>query len=207
MQDKPYGVFCITFPDGAHGIPNDMTTNPNSQMAMLTARIDATTLAAFDAFAEGRGGRSVVLRQLVEQAAFANADAPRVERQEDVSRNRISMRFTDVENAVLEHRASQRSTNRSGWIKALVRRHLGLKSRVDDGLIAKLAPIRMQLLRIGRNLNQAMKAANAAMLPDGDKQIGGELQRIADMRMEVAEQVAAVGDAMRGDVGYWAVAD
>lgn len=184
-----------------------MTTNPRAKMTMLTARIDAATLAAFDTFAEGRGGRSVVLRQMIEQAASANADAPRVDRRESVATNRVSMRFTDVENAVLEHRASQRSTDRSGWIKALVRRHLGLKSRVDDGLIAELAPIRMQLLRIGRNLNQAMKAANASMMPDGDKQIGGELRRIADMRMEVSEQVAAVGDAMRGDTAYWAVAD
>ena len=82
-----------------------------------------------------------------------------------------------------------------------------MKSRVDDGLLAELAPIRMQLLRIGRNLNQAMKAANASMMPDGDKQIGDELRRIADMRIEVSEQVAAVGDAMRGDTSYWAVAD
>lgn len=184
-----------------------MTTNPGSRTIMLTARIDATTLAAFDAFAEGRGGRSAVLRQLIEQTTNENDDAPRVEPPESTAKNRVSLRFTDVENAVLEHRAAQRSTNRSGWIKALVRRHLGLKSRVDDGLIAELAPIRMQLLRIGRNLNQAMKAANAAMLPDGDKRIAAELRRIADMRLEISEQVAAVGDAMRGDVGYWAVAD
>ena len=186
---------------------NDVTTNLASKMTMLTARIDAATLAAFDSFAEGRGGRSAVLRQLVEQAARENVDAPRVERRESAATNRVSLRFTEVENAVLEHRASQRGTDRSGWIKALVRRHIGLKSRVDDGLLAELAPIRMQLLRIGRNLNQAMKAANASMLEGGDKQIEGELQRIADMRMEVSEQVAAVGEAMRGDTSYWAVAD
>lgn len=184
-----------------------MPTNPRSKMTMLTARVDAETLAAFDAFAVGRGGRSVLLRQMIEQVARENADVPHIERSEGAATNRISLRFTDVENAVIAHRASRRSTDRSRWIKALVRRHIGLKSRVDDGLLAELAPIRMQLLRIGRNLNQAMKAANAAMLPDGDKQIEGELQRIADMRLEVSEQVAAVGDAMRGDVGYWAVAD
>ena len=180
-----------------------MPTNPQPKMKMLTARVDAQALAAFDAFAVGRGGRSVVLRQMIGHAARENADSPHVEPPEGAATNRISLRFTDVENTVLEHRASQRSTNRSGWIKALVRRHLGLKSRVDDGLLAELAPIRMQLLRIGRNLNQAMKAANAAMLPDGDKQIAEELRRIADMRMEVSEQIAAVGDVMRGDVEYW----
>ena len=65
----------------------------------------------------------------------------------------------------------------------------------------------MQLLRIGRNLNQAMKAANLRMMDDGDKKIENDLRRIADMRMEIAEQIAAVGDAMRGDAGYWEVAD
>ena len=80
-----------------------------------------------------------------------------------------------------------------------------MKGRVDDSLLAELAPIRMQLLRIGRNLNQAMKAANAAMLETGDKQIEDDLKRIADMRMVISEQVEAVGDAMRGDSSYWTV--
>jgi hypothetical protein len=184
-----------------------IVTNPQVRMTRLVARIDAGVLAAFDAYAEGRGGRSAVLRQLVEQAAQASEDSPRVEPPDGASSNRIQISFTDTELAVITHRASQRSTDRSRWIKALVRRHLALKSRVDDGLLAELAPIRMQLLRIGRNLNQAMKAANASMLETGDKQIEPELRRIADMRMEISEQVTAVGDAMRGDASYWTVAD
>ena len=174
---------------------------------MLTIRLDADALAAFDSFAVGRGGRSAVLRQMIEQTVRESVGRPHIDRPEGAARNRISVRFTDVEIAVISHRASQRSTHRAGWIKALVRRHLALKSRVDDGLLAELAPIRMQLLRIGRNLNQAMKAANASMLETGDKQIEPELRRIADMRMEISEQVAAVGDAMRGDASYWAVPD
>ena len=184
-----------------------MATNPQSRMAMLSARIDAETLAAFDGYAEGRGGRSAVLRQLIERAAAEHADVPHIERPDGAASIRISLRFTDTENLVIAHRAAQRSTDSARWIKALVRRHIGLKGRVDDGLLAELAPIRMQLLRIGRNLNQAMKAANAAMLETGDKQIEPELRRIADMRMEVSEQVTAVGEAMRGDASYWTVAD
>ena len=174
---------------------------------MLTARIDAETLAAFDGYAEGRGGRSAVLRQLIEQAAATHGVAPHIERPDGMASTRISLRFTDTENLVIAHRAAQRSTDRARWIKALVRRHIGLKGRVDDGLLAELAPIRMQLLRIGRNLNQAMKAANTAMLETGDKQIEPELRRIADMRLEISEQVAAIGEAMRGDASYWTVAD
>jgi hypothetical protein len=184
-----------------------MATNLSADSATLTIRLDAAALAAFDSFAVGRGGRSAVLRQMIEQTLPERDGGPFIDRPEGVAGNRVSLRFTDVEIAVIAHRASQRSTDRAGWIKALVRRHLALKSRVDDGLLAELAPIRMQLLRIGRNLNQAMKAANASMLETGDKQIEGELHRIADMRMEISEQIAGVGEAMRGDASYWTVAD
>jgi hypothetical protein len=184
-----------------------MATNLSANRATLTIRLAADALAALDSLAVGRGGRGAMLRQMIEQTLPKRDGGPFIDRPDGVARNRVSLRFTDVEIAVIEVRAAQRSTDRAGWIKALVRRHLALKSRVDDGLLAELAPIRMQLLRIGRNLNQAMKAANASMLETGDKQIEPELQRIADMRMEISEQVTAVGDAMRGDAGYWTVAD
>jgi len=184
-----------------------MATNTQLTTAMLSIRLDAGALAALDSFAVGRGGRSVIIRQMIEQMLEENSDRPLIERPEGAAGNRVSLRFTDAEIAVIEYRASQRSTDRARWIKALVRRHLALKSRVDDGLLNELAPIRMQLLRIGRNLNQAMKAANLRMMEDGDRQIGNDLRRIADMRMEISEQVAAVGEAMRGDAGYWEVAD
>jgi len=184
-----------------------MATNTQLTTAMLSIRLDAGALAALDSFAVGRGGRSVIIRQMIEQMLEENSDRPLIERPEGAAGNRVSLRFTDAEIAVIEYRASQRSTDRARWIKALVRRHLALKSRVDDGLLNELAPIRMQLLRIGRNLNQAMKAANLRMMEDGDRQIGNDMRRIADMRMEISEQVAAVGEAMRGDAGYWEVAD
>ena len=184
-----------------------MATNTEPKPAMLSMRIDAGALCAFDSFAVGRGGRSALLREMIDQTLQESVHRPLIDRPKGAARNRVSLSFTDAEIAVIEYRASQRSTDRSGWIKALVRRHLALKSRVDDGLLTELAPIRMQLLRIGRNLNQAMKAANLRMLDDGDKRIENDLRRIADMRMEIAEQVAAVGDAMRGDASYWAVAD
>jgi hypothetical protein len=176
-------------------------------MAMMTARIDVDALAVFDALAEARGGRGALLRQMIDQFAADHADTPLVAKDDAIQSHRVSLTFTDTECAVIAYRAAQRSTNRSAWIKALVRRHLSLKSRVDDGLLAELAPIRMQLLRIGRNLNQAMKVANLKMMEDGDRKAGRELKRIADMRLEIAEQIAAVGEAMRGDVAFWNVAD
>lgn len=174
---------------------------------MLTARVDRELLAAFDALAEGRGGRSALLRSVLQQALKHVGDAPRIAPRADAAGNRVSLRFTDAEIAVLDHRAAERGVDRAGWVKALARRHFGLKGGVDDGLRDAVAPIRMQLQRIGRNLNQAMKAGNAAMMADSGLQIDGELRRIADMREEINEQIAALGDVLRGDVAFWKVAD
>lgn len=184
-----------------------MATNTRPATAMLSIRLEADVLASLDRLAVGRGGRSVLVRQMIERTLKESGDRPRIDRSDGLARNRVSLRFTDAEITVIAYRASQRSTDRSGWIKALVRRHLALKSRVDDGLLAELAPIRMQLLRIGRNLNQAMKAGNAAMMADSALQIDRELRRIADMREEINEQVAALGDALRGDAAFWKVPD
>ena len=94
---------------------------PNT--AMLSIRLDADALTAFDSFAVGRGGRSAVLRQMIEQTLLESVGRPFIDRPEGAARNRVSVRFTDVKIAVIAHRASQRSTDRAGWIKALVRRH------------------------------------------------------------------------------------
>ena len=181
--------------------------SPTKDSAMLTARVDRELLAAFDAVAEGRGGRSALLRTVLQQSLKHVADAPRIAPRADSAGNRVSLTFTDVETAVLDHRAAERGVDRAGWIKALVRRHIALKAGVDDGLRDAVAPIRMQLQRIGRNLNQAMKAGNAAMMADSGLQIDRELRRIADMREEINEQIAALADVLRGETAFWEVAD
>lgn len=105
-----------------------MATNTRPTPAILSIRLDADALVAFDSFAVGRGGRSALLRQMIDQTLQENIGRPLIERPEGTAHNRVSLRFTDTEIAVIEYRASQRSTNRSGWIKALVRRHLASKS-------------------------------------------------------------------------------
>lgn len=174
---------------------------------MLTARVDRDQLAAFDALAEGRGGRSALLRSMLDQAMRGVVDAPRLKPRREPAGNRVSFRLTDAEVAVLDDRAAQRGTDRAGWLRNLARRHIGLKGRSDDGLRDAVAPVRMQLQRIGRNLNQAVKAGNAAMMADSGLQIEPELRRIADMREDINEQLTLLGEALRGDLSYWQVAD
>lgn len=182
-------------------------TPPTEKKAMLSVRVDRATLAAFDALAEGRGGRSALLRSLLAQAMSQVASAPIVAPRDEAESKRVRISLTPKELAAVDDHAAKRGIDRAEWIKALVRRHLGLKGQTDDGLRDAVAPIRMQLQRIGRNLNQAMKAGNAAMMADSALQIDRELRRIADMREEINEQVAALGDALRGDAAFWKVPD
>ena len=184
-----------------------MSASAKVRMAVINVLVERNALAAFDALAVARGGRSALVRQLIAQTLCDAGQTARIDPQQGSATVRIALFFTDVERAMIELRAAQRGTNRTGWIKALVRRHLALKSRVEDSLLAELAPIRMQLLRIERNLSQAAKAASTALMPDGDGAIGEQLRRIADMRPEISEQIAAVGAAMCRDASYWMVPD
>src|SRR3546814_20397575 len=122
-----------------------MATTPLSTTATLPIRLDADALAAFDRFAVGLGGRSALLRQVIQQTVQEIADRPFIDRPDGVARNRVSLRFTDVAIAVIEVRSAQRSPDRAGWIKSLLRRHIALKTRVYQGLLAELAPNRKQL--------------------------------------------------------------
>lgn len=174
---------------------------------VMTVRVEAETLVAFDAMAEGRGGRSALFRALVDHQVEGFKTAPLIAARKETAAGRLSIRLTSPELAVLDDRAAERGTDRAGWVKALVRRHLGLKIGADDGLRKAVTPIRIQLQRIGRNLNQAMKAGNAAMMADSGLQIDRELARIADMRDDINEQIAVLGEALRSDLSFWKVAD
>src|SRR3546814_16230464 len=79
----------------------------------------SSDVCSSDLFAVGRGGRSALLRQVIQQTVQEIADRPFIDRPDGVARNRVSLRFTDVEIAVIEVRAAQRSTDRAGWIQAL----------------------------------------------------------------------------------------
>ena len=174
---------------------------------VIRARIDAKVMTAFDAQAAGRGGRSAALRALVEQSVIGKNGLEIVPESDVLKTRRVQISLSETELAVIDYRAGKRSISRARWVKALVRRHLGLKQSSDDGLVEALLPIRSQLIRIGRNINQAMKAANVILVAGKNDSIAAELEKITVMRAELNEQIAAVRSAMQGDYSYWVVPD
>lgn len=190
-----------------HEIADPKMTIPTDGKTAITLRIDAKILAAFDAQSEGRGGRSAALRALVEQSVIARGEVGILPQVEVLKTQRVQISLSESEIAVIDYRAAQRSIDRAGWVKALVRRHLGLKQSKEDGLVEALQPIRSQLIRIGRNINQAMKAANVILVAGKNEAIADELEKITAMRLDLNEQIAAVRSAMQGDYSYWVVPD
>jgi hypothetical protein len=188
-----------------HQIALPKMTIPKAKSEVIRARIDAEILAAFDAQSASRGGRSAALRALVEASVEAQKDRDLLPRSDGSKSQRVQISLSETEMAVIDYRAAQRSINRAGWVKALVRRHLGLKQSKEDGLVEALLPIRSQLIRIGRNINQAMKAANVILVAGKNDSLAAELATITAMRAELNEQIAAVRSAMQGDYSYWVV--
>ncbi len=174
--------------------------------AILKFRLPAEQLAAFDRLAEGRGGRAGIMRRLV-SAALSNADAlPRVAPAPEYSKGvRISFTLSALEVAVAESHAEAKGLTRAQWVKALVVRHIKLKGRTDDALRKAAGPIRKELRRIGVNLNQAVKAANAAARDGKTDDLIERLEAVIALRELINEQRSALEAAMRGDYEYWKV--
>src|SRR3546814_19418436 len=94
--------------------------SPTKDTAMLTARVDRELLAAFDAVAEGRGGRSALLRTVLQQSLKHVADTPRLAPRAHSPRTRVNLPFTDVDTALTYPTATQRTFPRAGWITTRV---------------------------------------------------------------------------------------
>ena len=85
-----------------------MATNTQPTTAMLSIRLNADVLVALDSYAVGRGGRSALVRQMIERTLKESGDRPNIDRPEGAASNRASLRFIDAEIDVLASRASPR---------------------------------------------------------------------------------------------------
>ena len=182
-----------------------------TRQTRISLRVDAGLMAALDALAEGRGGRSAYLRTLIAKAVESDADAPKIEVVQEKNVKRVAPGFSEAELAVIAFQAAKTSTDPSNWIRQLVRRWCGLKGHVERPLMERLLSVRQELRRIGRNINQIARAANKLAL-DGDPRRGGdalgeELEKLNALRLDVMTQFDVLDGAMRADIDYWKVAD
>ena len=146
-------------------------------MPTLTLRVSDELALQFAALAATEGGKSVLIRRLMENAVGAPSSkrgpvavgAPQ----------KVTVRFRESEMHQLREMASARGMTRTQWITSLVRSRLGAPAQQSDGEREELRTIARELNRIGGNINQIARAANAG---DSTK-LGGSRYGLDEARL------------------------
>jgi metal-responsive CopG/Arc/MetJ family transcriptional regulator len=172
-------------------------------MAFFGLRLPDDLAARFDAMAASQGGRSALLRGLVDQALRNPKEEVVVPSPRERTTARIEVRLTATDIERLDAAASERGLKRTEWIVALLRRRLFGKSPPPQPDRALISQSWRELNRIGINLNQAVRALNAATMVDSGLDLAREAARVASFQEEIDGQLRALGRALAGDVSYW----
>lgn len=171
-----------------------------SPMDRLTVRLPTDLIRRFDAAAAGRGGRSRLLRRLIEaaaQAALPELAAPSVGRLD----TKLSLRLTSDDMALLELEAARTGLSRTQWTVALIRRRLHERPQLSRSEAIAFIGIQRELRRIGVNVNQIARAMNTAVLEG--KVLDLEVAQLADFAVEIRAHLGGVHDAFKGNLHYW----
>lgn len=176
-------------------------------MAVTAVRLPDEIHARFDAAAAADGGRSRVLRRLVESyvAAQGEGSAAMVDDLAWRTRGRgekLTVRLRPDELAALDAASRERGVRRTTWLTAVVRARLLGRPTLSADESAAYVLTHRELNRIGVNLNQIARAMNTAVL-EGSV-LNAELHTIEAARSEIRELVQGVRAAFRGNVDYWA---
>lgn len=170
-------------------------------MDRITVRLPPDLIRRFDAAAAERGGRSRLLRRLVEGAAQAPAPEP-VAPSPKLPTGKLTLRLTEVDLARLTDEAAAAGLSRTQWSAALIRARLHRRPQLRPPEAMALIEIRRELRRIGVNVNQIARALNTAVMEG--QVLDLELAQLGAFRAELGAWVEAVGDAFRGNLDYWA---
>ncbi|WP_100962008.1 plasmid mobilization relaxosome protein MobC [Bosea sp. FBZP-16] len=134
-------------------------------MPTLTLRVSDELALQFAALAATEGGKSALIRRLLEGAV----GAPESKRAPVAvgAPQKVTVRFRESELRQLGEMATSRGMTRTQWITSLVRSRLGAPAQQSDGEREALRAIARELNRIGGNINQIARAANRSELDPG----------------------------------------
>lgn len=182
----------------------------------VSVRLDDDLVGEIDRVAAAHGQtRSAWIALALARAALAPANdvlptpAPK---EGDASDGlvRITVRVERSEAEAIVEAGAESGLNRNEWIKRTIRWQLWDKAaqlKLAPTTYAELEKIRKQVRAIGRNVNQAVHAMNAANQPGSTL----ELSRIAEPFIETCADVKALLTETRrslavyigSEVGYW----
>lgn len=172
-------------------------------MDRITLRLPPDLTRRFDAAAAAQGGRSRLLRRLMEGAAQAplpaTAEGPSTPRS-----GKLTLRLGEAELRLLEAEAAAAGLSRTQWSVALIRRRLHDRPQFSRPEALALIEVRRELRRIGVNVNQIARALNTAVMEGVVLDL--EIVQLGAFQAEIAAWVDALGEAFDGNLAYWAPA-
>lgn len=173
-------------------------------MAIFSVRVPDSAAARFDAAARSAGGRSALLRRLIGEAGDNESG---LREQERGARNggRFMVRLRPAEAQAIRLAAAGMSVSPSGWIAALVGRHVARRPSFPRAQEAILLAILAEVHRIGVNVNQIARALNTAVLEG--RVLDLELQAVEDLRGELRAHLTGLREAFEGNLAYWKVGE
>lgn len=174
-------------------------------MGQFGFRVPDELVAAFDAYAAPRGGRSKVIRELMQQALAREDMAPMAATPAPSKTNGnwegILVRLTPAEYPALDAAAAQMGMSRGQWIAALVRRGLGSGRQFNPADRKRIASISQDLRKIEWRLGRAGDGLQeAARL---GRPLDCALARLIEMEAEVVRLSHALHQAYLGNDAYW----
>ena len=168
-------------------------------MPIFSVRLFDDLAARFDAAAASQGGRSALLRRLMSEAAVPGP--PAVAKPLAVAQVRVG--FDAVTAGHVEREAAAMGMGRGSWVAALARRHAQARPTLSRREEIAVLAIQADVHRIGLNVNQIARTLTTAVLEG--RVLDLDLSEVRAFQLELRGQMAAVRDAVAGNLAYWDV--
>jgi hypothetical protein len=168
-------------------------------LALISLRIPDDVAARLAALAATEGGKSALLRRLITEALDTRAPSAAplpIGRPE-----KVTLRFRESEMRQLVEVAHRRGMTRTGWIVALVRAQLGSSVQLSPDEREALRAIARELNRIGANVNQIARAANAQVAQSEPTQ--RELSEIREVTVFIERALNELRRVFDDNADYW----
>jgi hypothetical protein len=187
-----------------------------AQAMMVSLRLKDELVAEIDRIAHANGqSRSAWMAHMLARAALAPendrlplAGKSRRGRPDDLVRVTVRLERREIE--AIDTVGAPLGLTRNEWIKRALRWQLWDKAgvlRLAPVTQAELGKLRKQVLAIGRNINQATHAMNAANQPESTLDIariaGPFLDTCAELKALLLAVRRALTSSVGAEVGYW----
>jgi hypothetical protein len=174
---------------------------PEDGVAIFNLRLDDELAARFDAWAADRGGRFVVLRQLIDQVSREGRPAAFTHGGGERRPVRMTVRLSPADRVGLSAAAAEMGLTRHAWACALIRHRLQGRPTFPPNQEVTLLAAQTELRRIAVNINQIARAQNtmvtAGVAPDL------ELSDLDNLRAEIRGHMRGIFEALAGNHTYW----